>query len=154
MSTHHVSRTLVVLALASALAGCVIETHDYYDHHYGTVSVAWTLDGRSDPALCTRTPLVRVVLREDGDDIAADDRVACASLGSRYLATRGWYTASLTLIDATGKSASVTRDIGPFWVPARQTTYVQVDLPALPPIIPLSPAENGPIGGTLTSARR
>jgi hypothetical protein len=132
-------RALALAAFVTASAGCVFE--NYYDHHYGTVSLAWTINGTAEPSRCTATPIVHVVVRDDFDDVIADHHVACTALASRYVVLRGWYHASLTLLDASGRSVSFSRETGSFYVGARRDTYVRVDLPWVPPIVPLVPAE-------------
>lgn len=122
------------LFLGAVLTTCVISPLD--DPRIGVVTLTWTLDGSSDPARCeaTGTELVHVLLRDASDSVAVDSFVPCERFGERYLLHRGWYTGTLTPVDARLAATAASRDTVWFFVGVSTDARVFVDLPARLPV--------------------
>jgi hypothetical protein len=124
----------VALALAAAAsAGCFIEGYEQQEVVYGTATLPWSIRGRSDAGACEERGVseVHVVLRAEDGRVLADERLACAASGARYVLRRGWYEASLTLLEASERPISETRSTGPFFVSAGRDTLVRTDFVAV-----------------------
>jgi len=126
-----VAQRLVSIALAAFVASsCILPIH-----LQGSVTFAWSIGNASDRTACTdrNASTVRVVLRDDINDIIADDEAPCAAFRSRYLLDRGWYDASLTLLDTGRRPVSETQRTNAFYVSSRVDTFVEVAFAATAP---------------------
>ena len=114
--------------LLMLLAGCMYPT-DLLSRHDGTATIGWTIAGRWDAEACDErhASFVRVVVRFDLDEVEADDVVACSTMVRRYVLERGWYSASVTLLDAARAPVSDTLGTGSFYVSPGGDTFVGVD---------------------------
>lgn len=115
------------LLAAAALCGCYLE-HDPYDGHHGTATLGWSIAGGRDPAACAANDatFVRVVISMDRDG-AFSDFASCTRFASRYVLERGWYTATLTLLDASFVPVAGPRETGSFYVSRDVEATVSVD---------------------------
>jgi len=125
--THGRNLALTLVAMA-ALCGCYLEEGPYERHH-GTATLAWSIDGGREPAACAahNATFVRLFIRYE-DDGGFEDVVSCTRFASRYVLHRGWYTATLELLDAAQAPVSVPRDAGTFFVAQDREAFVTVDL--------------------------
>lgn len=125
--------TAIVAAAAAASHGCVIEANDLRAPRYGTATVGWTIGGRADRSRCASegAAQARVVL-ERATPIA-DERVPCTAFARRWAVEHGWYTATVTLVDASGAPVSATHQTASFYVRSDEDTLVTVDFAAATP---------------------
>jgi hypothetical protein len=122
---------LVTLALAAfTVSSCILPVR-----FQGSVTLAWTVAGTSDRTACTdrNARAVRVVVRDDVNDVVEDDDAPCTSFRTRYLLDRGWYDASLTLVDPQRTPVSETQRTNAFYVSPRVDTFVEVAFAGTPP---------------------
>jgi hypothetical protein len=128
-----VTQRLVSLGFAAFLASsCILPVQ-----LQGSVTFGWTIGKASDRKACTdrSATAVRVVVRDDVNDVVADDDASCDSFRSRYLLDRGWYDASLTLVDSRRSPVSETQPSNAFYVSPRVDTFVEVAFEAaVPPL--------------------
>lgn len=110
------------------LTGCMYPT-GLLAHPDGTATIGWTIAGRWDGEACTErsASFVRIVVRFDLDEVAAEDVVACSTMVKRYVLDRGWYSASLTLLDASRAPISNTLVTASFYVSPGGDTFAGVD---------------------------
>lgn len=135
MTPRWVASTSIALGLLGAAC--------WFPHVYGTATLAWTIEGRADPALCAEhdATFVHVVVRDDDEDVVIDDDWrACRDLDVRYVLRRGWHHATLTLADANRAALSPSRETGRFYVDGPRDVFVVVDFAAIGP----APAEAKP----------
>ncbi len=101
----------------------------------GSVTFGWSIGGASDPTACTdrSASAVHVIVRDDKNGVAADTSTPCAAFRARYLLDRGWYDASLTLVDERRNPVSETRRTIPFYVAPRADTFIEVAFDPPPP---------------------
>lgn len=128
---HTAARVTALLVLAgAAFPGCILE---HYDPN-GAVSFGWTIGGRWDSAACSElnTPLVHIVVRFDLYGVVVDDIVSCRALTVDYVLPRGWYRASLTLLDGVEEPVASSRETGRFYVSGGRDTFVTVDFDFIP----------------------
>ena len=126
-----VKQRVVSVALAAFVASsCILPLQ-----LQGSVTVGWSVGGATDRTTCSdrAASIVRVVVRDDLNDVVVDDEVACTSFRSRYLLDRGWYDASLTLMNTRGASVSETQRTNSFYVSPRVDTFVEVAFAAAAP---------------------
>jgi hypothetical protein len=123
------ARLPVILALGISFGAC---SGDLISHPHGFGEVAWTIEGRSDPSLCSDhgARFVHVVVHNADDAVAEDDWTECRDLSEEYVLRRGWHRASLTLTDAT-RAPLVARDSERFYV----ERHVRVVVDLTPPTI-------------------
>ena len=119
------ARIAPIALVAASFAACFIPSHAW-----GTARIAWTLEGRADPALCAThdAELTHVVIRADDDDVAAEDWWPCRHLVAGYVLRRGWYRATLTLADANRASVGRSRESSSFHVDDEGDVLVELDL--------------------------
>jgi hypothetical protein len=103
-----------------------------YDRGFGpngSATLAWTIDGKADPADCTArgTPYVHIVVRKDKDGTAGETRAACASFAFRFVLEPGTYTAQLTFENDDGSPASETVRVSEFAVSGRRDTWISIN---------------------------
>jgi hypothetical protein len=126
-----VAQRLVSLALVAFVASsCILPIH-----LQGSVTFAWSIGNASDRKACTArsASTAHVVVRDDVNDIVEDDEAQCDSFRSRYFLDRGWYDASLTLVDVRRSPVSETRRTSAFYVSPRVDTFVEVAFDSAPP---------------------
>jgi hypothetical protein len=119
-----------------AASSCLVDWTD----REGTATVAWSIGGRQDPESCRArgAAFVHVRVRAENDEDAVDELVACAAFQTKILVSRGWYSGTLTLVDAARMPVATTRETGAFYVapryvPPRADTFVTVDFPDVTP---------------------
>lgn len=119
-----IAQRLVSIALAAFVASsCILPVR-----LQGSVTFAWSIGDASDRTACAdrSASTVHVVVRDDLGDIVDDDLAPCDSFRSRYLLDRGWYDASLTLLDVRRTPVSETQRTNAFYVSPRVDTFVEV----------------------------
>lgn len=119
---------VLALALAPALAGCLDDL--YLPHAWGTATIAWRVDRRNDPSACDEhgTPFVHIAIRNDDDDLVAEDWRPCRDLFATYPLFRGWHRATLSLADENRAPRSRAEESHEFHVDIGRDVYVTVDL--------------------------
>jgi hypothetical protein len=129
MSRRAWSATLLAIAASS---GCVVERYEAASYRRGTATIHWAIASRADASVCAEhgAAFVDVVLREELGEVIADDLAACGSFATRYVLRRGWYAATLTLLDDARRPLALPQDTGGFYVaPARDTSIAVSFLP-------------------------
>lgn len=119
-----VARRLVSFALASALvSSCVLPLQQQ-----GSVTFAWSIGDAADPGSCRArsATAVHVVVRDDIGDLAVDADAPCESFRAKYLLDRGWYEATLVLVDVRGAPVSETQRSNALYVSPRTDTFVEI----------------------------
>ena len=128
------------IPLLMLAAGCMYPT-GLLSHYDGTATIGWTIAGRHDAEACAErnASFVRIVVRFDLDEVTADDVVTCSTMVRRYVLDRGWYSANLTLLDASRAPVSDTLGTGSFYVSPGGDTFAGVDFGG--PVIALERAK-------------
>jgi hypothetical protein len=124
MLAHRLAAIVLgALALALVASSCIVPVRVP-----GTVTFAWTVGGTANRKACTdrNATFVHVIVRDDAGDLVEDDAAPCDSFRSRYVLDRGWYSASLTLLDGQRRRVSETQDTGELYVTPRLDTFVEV----------------------------
>lgn len=118
------------LVLAASTLGCTVDVYDRHDVVYGSATIGWTIGGSPEPAACTAKGVstVRVVVEHDDGTLVSDDRMSCRATSARYVLRRGYYAATLTVLDAAGAPLADPRRTGTFHVSAGDDTFLTIDL--------------------------
>lgn len=92
----------------------------------GTVAMAWTIEGSTDPASCIRheAPWLRVVVEDTAGVVRAERIVPCSAFGANVELRAGLYRIEATFEDAGGGRASATARVGPFAVEPNERSDV------------------------------
>lgn len=127
-------RTLALPLALAAVCGCVLDVRDRRDVVYGSATVTWAIGGSPEPGACASYGIdgVRAVLEHDDGTLVADDRVPCRASSVRWVLRRGWYAATVTLLDGAGAALSAPRRSIDFYVAPERDTLVVVDF--VPPV--------------------
>lgn len=124
---------MILAALAAPAAGCIIDaTHDHPPSPAGTLTVAYTIDGATDPFVCSDfwvTDAELVVYTWSGDFVT-EQYAPCDDFEISAALLPGSYTADLTLVDAVDRARSITKPLHDLEVFSDTELVVDVDFPA------------------------
>ena len=125
------------LLTSFTLAGCVVETRDNSPppavvSGTGTLTVDWTIDGRTDPNRCVQAVVdsIEITVYSTSGASVGTFRQACSSFATSITLSSGSYTASAVLIDSADSARTTTVTIPPFSLYGSDTVDSPVDFPA------------------------
>jgi len=114
MRTAHPLKTVLGLALAAAMSGCLV-VHDQEPPPpppppapFGTLTAAWTLNGSPSASACAFYAIDRVdiIVYDDTGFVAAAAQPFCEAFEVSFDLPAGFYTTRMTLLALGGGVAS------------------------------------------------
>ncbi|XXX74782.1 hypothetical protein WMF30_44735 [Sorangium sp. So ce134] len=126
--------SLMCLAvLAAPAAGCVVVADDPPPiHGTGTLTIAYTIEGTTDPFLCSYHGATdaELVVYTSGGDLVAEEYAPCDWFEVSATLPAGRYTADVTLVDAADRARSITKPLDALDVFTDTELVVDVGFPA------------------------
>ena len=123
-----VARLVLLAAALGSGAGCVVNNPP----SNGTLTMQWTLDGATDPNLCTQSSAstFELTVYEAGGGTAGDFRADCDAFTMTVQLAPGAYSADARLLDASNGDRTTTIAVNPFSIHGDVDLNVAVDFPA------------------------
>lgn len=125
------TRALLVMALAAPMAGCIVTTEDRAPDA-GTLTVAYTIAGSTDPGLCADYDISDIELIVS-DPSGATVLTAYQPCEDFYISTDlypGLYNADVTLVDRANVARSFSKPLQAVRVVEDAEVVVDVDFPS------------------------
>lgn len=130
-------RTLLALLASLLVPACTVES----DHPPrraipvvtdGTLTVDWTVDGRTDPDECAQgdAASIDIVVQTVGGAHVGEFDDACDAFETSIDLEPGDYVANAVLLDADGRERTTAVDMEPFTILGDDELVVPIDFPA------------------------
>jgi hypothetical protein len=96
------------------------------------LTVAWTIEGTSDPAACTAegAAAIDIVVRTTGGVFVAEATAACEAAVTSIDLGAGAYVADAVLLDSAGHTITTAVDLGAVTLHGDDELVVDADFPA------------------------
>jgi hypothetical protein len=126
---------LAACALSGASIGCTVSAEPpvvTVAAPTGTVTVRWLVAGATDPLACRAygAPLLEVVVYDEGGSPMVHANGNCSDFTMTLDLPEGTYSADVTLIDASGRSRSTTKQLAAIEVVAGTDLAIDLDFPS------------------------
>lgn len=132
---HRIPLTLLALLL---VCGCSVQTEPH-PHRApavvvtdGTLTVDWTVDGRTDPDECAQgdAASIDIVVQTIGGARVGEFEDDCEVFETSIDLAPGDYVANAVLLDADGRERTTAVDMEPFTIAGDDELVVPIDFPA------------------------
>ncbi|WP_148314326.1 hypothetical protein [Sorangium cellulosum] len=133
MQSTRMLSLMVLAALAAPAAGCVVVADDPPPlRDTGTLTIAYTIEGTTDPFLCSYYGATdaELIVYTRGGDLVAEEYAPCDWFEVSATLLPGRYMADVTLVDAANGARSITKPLDALDVFSDAELVVDVGFPA------------------------
>jgi len=128
------TKGLLLAALAAPLAGCVIDARDDTPSPsptQGTMTVAYTIEGTTDPDLCDAYNVgdAELVVYTLAGSVITKQYQPCVDFQVGAVLFPGTYDADLTMVDRANGARSITKPLNAIDIIADTDVVIDVDFP-------------------------
>jgi len=123
---------LGALALLASAPSCALATDEPVAEGHGLLTVAWTIEGATNPDDCSvsRAHRMDVYVTDDADGrVVGEFTEACDAFGTSIQLPPGRYSADSVLLDPMGHERTSIIELGSFEVRGDDRSSFEVDFP-------------------------